>query len=129
MEAAPPSSGLWRVGRSPAPLRFSDPLKPGLLENRHRMRPSDELAVYGGVWRCTALFGGVRLLAAIEAGLWRAHKLEYPRITESLEITLEAPCGNPCVPLNRNRVRTIQLVDGSKDGVTALLDGGLAASW
>jgi hypothetical protein len=30
----PPSSGLWRVGRSPAPLRFSDPLEPGLLENR-----------------------------------------------------------------------------------------------
>jgi hypothetical protein len=30
---APPSSGLWRVGRSPAPLRFGDPLEPGLLEN------------------------------------------------------------------------------------------------
>ena len=30
----PPKSGLWRVGRSPDPLRFSDPLDPGLLENR-----------------------------------------------------------------------------------------------
>jgi len=29
-----PRSGLWRVGRSPDPLRFSDPLDPGLLENR-----------------------------------------------------------------------------------------------
>ena len=31
MEA--PRSGLWRVGRSPDPLRFSDPLNPELLEN------------------------------------------------------------------------------------------------
>ena len=30
----PPKGGLWRVGRSPDPLRFSDPLDPGLLENR-----------------------------------------------------------------------------------------------
>ncbi len=30
----PPTSGLWRVGRSPDPLRFSDPLDPGLLESR-----------------------------------------------------------------------------------------------
>ncbi len=30
----PPKSGLWRVGRSPDPLRFSDPLDPALLENR-----------------------------------------------------------------------------------------------
>jgi hypothetical protein len=28
-----PASGLWRVGRSPDPLRFSDPLNPSLLEN------------------------------------------------------------------------------------------------
>jgi hypothetical protein len=32
--AEPPKNGLWRVGRSPDPLRFSDPLDPGLLENR-----------------------------------------------------------------------------------------------
>jgi hypothetical protein len=32
--ALPPKSGLWRVGRSPDPLQFSDPLDPGLLENR-----------------------------------------------------------------------------------------------
>lgn len=30
----PPKGGLWRVGRSLEPLRFSDPLDPGLLENR-----------------------------------------------------------------------------------------------
>ncbi len=30
----PPNSGLWRVGRSPQPLRFADPLDPSLLENR-----------------------------------------------------------------------------------------------
>lgn len=30
----PPKGGLWRVGRSPDPLRVSDPLDPGLLENR-----------------------------------------------------------------------------------------------
>jgi hypothetical protein len=30
----PPANGLWRVGRSPNPLRFSEPLDPGLLENR-----------------------------------------------------------------------------------------------
>ncbi|MGA8365517.1 MAG: RES domain-containing protein [Solirubrobacteraceae bacterium] len=30
----PPKSGLWRVGRSPDPLRFSQPLDPGLLESR-----------------------------------------------------------------------------------------------
>jgi hypothetical protein len=30
----PPKSGLWRVGRSPDPLRFSDPLDPDLLESR-----------------------------------------------------------------------------------------------
>jgi hypothetical protein len=30
----PPKSGLWRVGRSPEPLRFSDPLDPELLESR-----------------------------------------------------------------------------------------------
>lgn len=30
----PPKSGLWRVGRSPDPLRFSDPLDPELLESR-----------------------------------------------------------------------------------------------
>ena len=84
------------------------------------------MAVYGGDWRCTALFGGVRLLTAIEAGLWRAHKLEYSRTTESLEITFETPCGDPCVPLNRNRVWTIQLVDGSQNGVTTLLDGEAA---
>jgi hypothetical protein len=30
----PPKGGLWRVGRSPDPLRFSDPLDPSLLENR-----------------------------------------------------------------------------------------------
>ncbi|HST55233.1 MAG TPA: RES family NAD+ phosphorylase [Solirubrobacteraceae bacterium] len=29
-----PKAGLWRVGRSPDPLRFSDPLEPSLLENR-----------------------------------------------------------------------------------------------
>ena len=29
----PPKGGLWRVGRSPDPLRFGDPLDPGLLEN------------------------------------------------------------------------------------------------
>jgi hypothetical protein len=28
-----PAGGLWRVGRSPDPLRFSDPLNPSLLEN------------------------------------------------------------------------------------------------
>ena len=32
--ALPPKSGLWRVGRSPHPLRFSDPLDPSLLESR-----------------------------------------------------------------------------------------------
>ncbi len=31
MEA--PAHGLWRVGRSPDPLRFPDPLNPSLLEN------------------------------------------------------------------------------------------------
>ncbi len=36
----PPSSGLWRVGRSPAPLRFSDPLEPGLLAVRATPEPS-----------------------------------------------------------------------------------------
>lgn len=30
----PPKSGFWRVGRSPDPLRFSDPLDPDLLESR-----------------------------------------------------------------------------------------------
>jgi hypothetical protein len=30
---AAPGSGFWRVGRSPDPLRFSDPLDPNLLEN------------------------------------------------------------------------------------------------
>jgi RES domain len=30
----PPKNGLWRVGRSPDPLHFSDPLDPALLENR-----------------------------------------------------------------------------------------------
>ncbi len=29
-----PKTGFWRVGRSPDPLRFSEPLEPGLLENR-----------------------------------------------------------------------------------------------
>ena len=29
----PPPNGLWRVGRSPDPLRFSDPLNPALLES------------------------------------------------------------------------------------------------
>lgn len=28
----PPKAGLWRVGRSPDPLRFSDPLDPDLLD-------------------------------------------------------------------------------------------------
>jgi hypothetical protein len=30
---AAPRSGFWRVGRSPDPLHFSDPLNPSLLEN------------------------------------------------------------------------------------------------
>ncbi len=30
----PPTGGLWRVGRSPDPLRFGEPLEPGLLESR-----------------------------------------------------------------------------------------------
>jgi len=29
----PPRAGLWRVGRSPDPLRFGDPLPPSLLES------------------------------------------------------------------------------------------------
>jgi hypothetical protein len=29
-----PKAGLWRVGRSPQPLRFSDPLDPDLLDSR-----------------------------------------------------------------------------------------------
>jgi hypothetical protein len=29
----PPKAGLWRVGRSPDPLRFSDPLDPDLLDS------------------------------------------------------------------------------------------------
>jgi hypothetical protein len=32
--ASPPRAGLWRVGRSPDPLRFGDPLDPDLLDSR-----------------------------------------------------------------------------------------------
>lgn len=30
----PPKEGLWRIGRSPDPLSFSDPLDPDLLDSR-----------------------------------------------------------------------------------------------
>jgi hypothetical protein len=29
----PPGTGFWRVGRSPDPINFADPLDPGLLDN------------------------------------------------------------------------------------------------
>jgi RES domain-containing protein len=32
--AEPPKGGLWRVGRSPNPLHFGDPLDPDLLDSR-----------------------------------------------------------------------------------------------
>lgn len=31
---APPNDGLWRVGRSPDPLHYSDPIDPSLLDSR-----------------------------------------------------------------------------------------------
>jgi hypothetical protein len=59
----PPKNGLWRVGRSPDPLRFSDPLDPALLENRATGNRFDSPTGdwLSSDWECWALFEDVAL--------------------------------------------------------------------